>query len=163
MTTRNFGNLSAAARQAIPYIEAGLARGLSGNQILNGLKAAGSGARRIHVQAIVRNLRGQGESGLRVANIRRDLRPDPSRITVSKIGRMRNEFAFKVEITGRDIDGNEVKRGIMVSTDELLTREEIEERAKEAYNKDGAEYGVIADTFTIVSAKRKGGSFSMDF
>jgi hypothetical protein len=161
VVSRDFGRLSAAARQAIPFIEGGVSRGLSGNTILTSLRATGSGARRRDVQAIVRGIKGQQRAGLRVANIRRDFRPDPARIDVSKHQKMRNEFTFKVEVSGRDMAGNKIKTGIMVTTDELHTRGWIEDKATELLKDENRDYGIEVESVLIKTAIRMGGAFEL--
>lgn len=138
-----------------------MARGLSGNVILNALRASGSGARRRDVQSIVRTIKGQQRSGVAVRNTRLDRRSDPSRMAVSEFGRMRKEFTYKVELLGTDADGNEIKRGIMVTTDNLHTRGEIERRARLLLRNEKADYGIDVESMQIVSAVRKGGQFEL--
>ena len=161
MAAGQFGDLTAGARAAVPFIQSGVARGLSGNRIIAELKAAGTSARRSDVLTIARTIRGERSAGLRVANIRPDFRPDPSRIPVAASPTMKREFTFKVRVDGLGPDGSGVRKGIMVTTDRLLTRREIEDRAREMLDDEDKDYGIEWQSLLIESAFRRGGAFTI--
>ena len=74
---------------------------------------------------------------------------------------MRNEFTFKVEVSGRDMAGNKIKTGIMVTTDELHTRGWIEDKATELLKDENRDYGIEVESVLIKTAIRMGGAFEL--
>ena len=157
MAAGQFGDLTAGARAAVPFIQSGVARGLSGNRIIAELKAAGTSARRSDVLTIARTLRGERSAGLRVANIRRDFRPDPSRIPVRKKTRRQANFTYRVEVEGINRWGEKEVRRFGMGEDRLNTRGWLDDRAEDIAKEWKGESEMTELTVKIIGVWQRGG------
>lgn len=152
-------DLSPKARQALPYIESGLARGLSGNAIQRELSLAGIGLRRTDLQEAIRGLRGAELAADRLKFVRPDRRVDPSRLAPA-ITRQLREYSFRVRIEGVNaVTGETERRYVNVSTDRLLTAEDIDSIAasyviQDAEDLPSASPGFEVESVNLVSATR---------
>jgi hypothetical protein len=118
--------LSSSAARALPFIESGVSRGLSTTQIQTELSAGGIGVRRTDLLEAVRAVRGAELAADRLKSVRSDYRPDPSRLPQA-VTRQLREYSFRVRVQGYNPEtGNPESRYFNVSTNELMTREDIE-------------------------------------
>lgn len=148
--------LSQAARAAFPVIQRAVREGLSSRRLEEALRAAGQGVRRSDLLAAMRIVRGATEGMPRLANIRRDSRPDPARLPEA-ITKTRREYTFIVEVRGYDVrSGEPVSRHVTVSSSHLPTRGEIEDEALDMAGEGGDRYGIEAESAVLVSGFRAG-------
>ncbi len=121
--------LSAAAGRALPFVTAGVARGLSANALQSELAAAGIGVRRTDLLAAVAFVRDVEQAGERLRFVRKDRRPDPARIPEAKYPHLlRADAAYIVRVTGTDpLTGEELVRHVTVSTSQSFTVGELED------------------------------------
>lgn len=161
MVSDPLGGLSPQQRALIPQIRSMVSSGVSGNQIQRNLTAAGSGLQRTAIQAIVREQRRaigaavrEFQPGGQLRFIRKDFRPDPSRLPAA-LTEIRREYSLTYEAIGIDTNtGQPTKRFITVSTDELLTRQEFDDAAADVFADDPESYGIAVTSLTVVEARR---------
>ncbi len=121
--------LSASANRALSSIIRGISEGLSDNTIQRTLQDEGLGYRRTDMLSDIRTLRGVETSSARLRTLPPDRHADPSRMPYALTQQLR-EYSFRVRVSGFDPNvGQRVDRFINVSTNELLTRTEIEDIA----------------------------------
>lgn len=141
-------------------IQAGVSRGLNSQQV-NSLifQNEGSGARRVDLLAGIRYVRGIEESGLQLRNIRRDLKPDLSRLQVAKT-KIISEFSYQVEIRESGHTAATPRNAFLtIRSSSNLSRKEIEEEAINAIEvaeNEGQNYlQITADEILLVGALRR--------
>lgn len=121
--------LSPSANRALPFIESGLSRGMSTTVLQRELSAAGIGVRRADLLEAVRAVRGATLAADRLKSVRSDLRPDPSRLPHA-VTRQLREYSYKVRVQGfSPTTGQPETRYFSVATNDLLSRNEIEDVA----------------------------------
>lgn len=151
------GGLSDSARRALPFVRQGVAGGMSGNALSSALSAAGAGVRRTELLDAIRMVRGEAEAADRLKFVRKDRRPDPARLPLSRT-RMLREYGYVVELRGFDPQlGGSALRYATVSSSRLQTIAEIEDAAL-ALIGDLEEYEPFeVATVLVTQARRKGG------
>ena len=118
--------LTGSAARSLPFIESGLTRGMSTAAIQAELSSAGIGVRRTDLLAAVRSIRGAGAAADRLKFIRGDYRPDPAGLPHA-VTRQLREYSFRVRVQGYNpLSGQQESRYFQVSTNELISRNEIE-------------------------------------
>ena len=148
--------LPGRARQAFPIIQRGVREGLSANSILTVLRSQNLGIRRQTLLDIVRSERGVIAAGSRLRSLNRNFFPDPRRLP-DALTKIRRAFSFTVELRGFDLGtGESIDQSVNVSLDNVLTRNEIENRALNFIDADTERYG-IAVTDVILQRGVKAG------
>jgi len=119
------------------------------------LSAAGIGVRRTDLLEAVRGIRGATLAADRLKSVRSDLRPDPARLPHA-VTRQLREYSFRVRVQGLNpLSGQHESRWFQVSTNELLTRNEIEDVAL-GYSVDTEVYEPFdPDQVDLISATRR--------
>lgn len=147
--------LTGAAARALPFIEKLVGQGATTSRIQSTLSAAGMGVRRQDLLAAVRGVRGAEAAADRLKFIRSDFRPQPSMLPHA-VTRQLRDFSFRVRIEGvNTFNGLREIRTFNVSTNELLSRDEIEEVAL-GYSTDEESYTPFEpDSVNLISATRK--------
>lgn len=146
---------SASIRRALPLIQAGVSRGLSSTALQRSLSRTGFGVRRTDLLDAMRSIRGEERAGSALRSIRRDRKPDPLRLPIAKTSIRRN-FSFDVKVTGFDSNtGERFDRFITIATDDLMTRQEIEDKATEVIEDDQENYPMDIDTIVIQRGRRR--------
>lgn len=153
--TSALGGLSRAARRALPFIEAAVARGVSSTALQSDLAAAGMGVRRQDLLQAMRVTRGQDATANRLQNIRRNLLPDPRRIPLAQTDIRRN-FSFTVRVDGTDpFTGERISKDITISSDTVLSRDDIAELVEDSIDLSNESTAIEPEDIIIVSAKRR--------
>lgn len=148
--------LSKTARAAFPIIQGGVARGLSGRGIERALKGAGLGIRRETLLDIIRREQGITRAGAQLRFLGTNRLPNIQRLPTA-LTRIRRRFSFTVQVTGRSIDsGLELLQNITVSTDTVLTRNELERIAEDAVLANQIRYGLDITSALLIGGKRAG-------
>lgn len=147
--------LQGSAARALPFIEKMVAEGVSTRTMQSTLSAAGIGVRRQDLLAAVRGVRGAEAAADRLKFIRSDFRPQPSMLPHAITKQLR-DFSFRVRVEGVNTNtGLREIRTFNVSTNDLLTRDEIEEIAL-GYSTNEDEYLPFEpDGVNLISATRK--------
>ncbi|HXK37160.1 MAG: hypothetical protein A2V70_19440 [Planctomycetes bacterium RBG_13_63_9] len=102
----------------------------------------------------VRELRSLSNAGAHVATLADNARPDPGRLPFA-LTDLRRQYSFLVEVEGRSIKtGGILRQHVTVSTDRLLTREQMEDAAIEAVETDEDRYGLEDIEATAVFGMR---------
>jgi hypothetical protein len=152
-------DLTLQARQAIPFVESGLARGLSMNAIQRSLSEAGIGVRRAELLEVGRRVRGAELAADRLKFVRPDYRPDPALLAESISGKQLRGYSFTVRIRGLvELPGGAVASGeryVNVATDELLSRAEIEEAAEAFLEDDEVYEPFVVESVELLTATRQ--------
>lgn len=126
MSRRPPTNVSANGLRALPGISSGIARGLTDNQILTALQNAGQGYRRTDFLRDVAAIRGVDQASARLSRMAGSHYPDPSRLPFALTKQLR-EYSFRVKVSGYNPEtGQAEDRYFSISTNDLLTRDEIE-------------------------------------
>lgn len=148
--------LGKSAAQAYPIIQRGIREGLSANAIQKVLRDSGLGVRRTSLLEVVRAERGVQEAGERLRFLRPDRRPDPSRLPLA-ITKQRRLYSYTIRIRGADpFTAEPFERWFNVSSDQLLTRNDVEAIAEEFSREDGLSPTIGAREFQLVRAQRAG-------
>lgn len=148
-------SLSASAKRALPFIERSVRTGVSSTALQSALAARGMGVRRTDLLDAIRHVRGVSRRTNALASVRRDRRPDPMRIAIARTN-IRRKFSFTLRIRGSaDGTGERIERFITISTDKVLSRQELEETAAGVVDAERSNYPFEIDTVTLVTAVRR--------
>ena len=155
MATKFPPRLSASAARALPFIEHGVAQGISTTALQQSLSSAGIGVRRQDLLDAIRAVKGAEAAADVLKSIRSDFRPNPDRLPFA-VTRQLREFSFRVRVTGYDVNaGAETNRYFNISTDTNMSRDEIEEVAL-GYSADEENYTPFEPSnVTLISATRR--------
>jgi hypothetical protein len=149
-------SLPASARAAYPLIQRGVREGLSSNRILEGLVKAGLGIKRQTGLDIIRAERGVQLEGGALRNLRRTAVFNPERLPEA-MTKLRRKFSFQVELRGVDLNtGENTVRLVTVSTDNAMTRNDIEAHAQAFADDDQNRYGIIIESVQLVHGLKAG-------
>jgi hypothetical protein len=154
--------LTRAARIAMPFIERGVAEGLSSRSIERAIRAGGLAAPRRQVLLdIMRGYREIAERSSVLKYLKLENRPDVSRMA-SALTRIQRAYSFTMEVRGVISGTNEpLVRHVTVSSDSVLTRGEMEESAATAVLSGQERYGIEVTQILPIRAVKAGslGSF----
>lgn len=144
--------LNARARVALPYITAAVHRGLSANETLRTLSAAGMGIRRSNLLTIARVIR----AGFETANTIRGLKggefPSPTLFTPATYPTQRR-YSFQYSVSGiNEQTGENVVRYVTITSDRLLTLDELNGAAEFAVNSNPEAYGIMVSDVNLETA-----------
>jgi len=128
---------------------------MSANAALSAYKGLGGQIRRTDFLNLYREARGVTESAYHVRNIRKDYMPDPERLTHA-ITNIRRDYSFNVRLDIKDSEsGDLITRNITVTSDRLMSVNDIEAEAESAYFDDPAYGDNEVVGLTVVEAKRR--------
>ncbi len=147
--------LSPSAARALPFIESGLARGLSSTALQSELSAAGLGVRRTDLLEAIRSIKGMEVAADRLKSVRYDYTVDPSKLPFA-VTRQLREYSFRVKVSGLNpLSGAYEDRFYNISSNDLMTRGEIEEVAL-THSTNTDNYSAFEpDNAELVSASRR--------
>lgn len=150
----------ATARQAYPFIQAGVSRGLSSRAIEQTIRGAGlSISRARSILPIMRELQKIQAYGLAIRNIGKDRAIGVDRLPES-LTRLRRQFSYTVRVQGRDSFGNLIDRYVTVATDKrTLTPGQIEAAAEGMVGATGQSGHVMDVRATLQSGARQAERF----
>jgi hypothetical protein len=146
-----------AARAAFPIIEGGVSRGLSATAINSLIRdTMGSGIRRQTLLDIMRAVRNIETTSSQLRFLAPDRLPNPNRLAVSATV-MRRRYAFVVDVHGTHAStGAPILKRVTISTDQLLTRAQIEDEAQSLMEDEESEYGIDVNRVVLVRGMRAG-------
>jgi hypothetical protein len=147
--------LTGAAARALPFIEHAVSQGISATTLQTSLSASGIGVRRQDLLDAFRSVKGAESSAQALASLRSDFRPNPERLAYAVTKQLR-EYSFRVKVTGFNLStGKDETRHFSISTNELLSRNEIEDVAL-GYSTDEENYLPFEPSgVTLLSATRR--------
>lgn len=141
------GGIHVVSAGQLGIIRRGVLDGLSSRLIQDALSAGGIGIRRTILLEKIRDIKSLEITSAPLRFMRKDRRPDPARLFEAK-GMIRRQFGFNVRLRGEDPEsGEKVTQWVTVSTNENLSRAQIEERATTLDQGYGRE-----ETFTLTDA-----------
>jgi hypothetical protein len=121
--------LGPSARAALPYVRSLVEAGLGANEIQDALKGTQYALRRTVLLDMRRAILDIVDTRPFLQNLRNDLRPDPSRLPPPLTTTLR-KYSFTVSVRGTDTEtGEPTTRRISISTDTLLTGQELKDKA----------------------------------
>lgn len=143
-----------AAKRALSGIRGGVAQGVAPRVIQKVLEKAGIPVPQPTLTKVITAERRRREAGARLRNLGRNRRPNPTRLPLS-LTPIARAYAFLVELKGVSAStGEAVTKWMTVSTDELLTRGEIEAGAQEMFDADAEAYDITSPVFTVSEGMR---------
>jgi hypothetical protein len=129
------GQLTSAQRALLPFFESAAASNKTSSQILAELRESGRGIRTQVGLDIIGILRDNIDAGRQLRNIGPDVILNPALFGQGTGGQNRN-YLFKVLARGVSSNGETLNRILTVSTNDLLTKNQILDTAKTyAYGK----------------------------
>jgi len=132
--------LNKRARAAYPFIRRGVKEGMSANSIQNALIASGMGIARSSLLKIVRAERDAKTESSKLKFLGMDRRPDPRKLPLARTIITR-KYAFIVKFfVFNEATLEDEEQYITVSTDNLLTRSQIENTAITAFTDSPERY-----------------------
>lgn len=148
-------SLSASARRALPFIERSVRTGMSSTALQSALAARGMGVRRTDLLDAIRHVRGVERRTNALASVRRDRKPDPSRIAIARTNIRRN-FSFTVRVRGFDmVSGDLTERFVTITSDSVLSRQELEDAARAMLEEGVSNYPMDIKSVTLQKAVRR--------
>lgn len=143
-----------AARTALPTIRGAVARGVSGTVIERTLQRVGINVTQPTLTRVVTAERRRREAGAALQFLGRNRVPNPTRLPLS-LTPIARQYAFLVELRGTSAaTGEAVSKWITISTDSLMSRQELEDRAAELFEQDPEAYDVVSPEFRLVEGMR---------
>ncbi len=135
MVLAAFRGLSTATRANYRFIQQGVAQGLSAKAINTGLLEQGrKGIRRQDLLEGMRFASGVQTQGRNIANVALSRRPTYERFSTFEPVTSNKKYLVQYEVRWRDpVTGQTGTRYITVGTDERLTRGELDQAARDAY------------------------------
>lgn len=145
-------SLSKSARAALPFFEAAANTNLTSSQIISQAKAAGFSFRNQTGFDIIAQLRDNQSASQYIRSVSNSTLLNPSKFSKPLSGLLRN-YSYRVEITGTNVTGETVNRKIVtVSTDKVLTKDQIIEYATQTVAGSNNYDGLSVDNATVVDA-----------
>ena len=150
--------LSTAARRALPLIRRGVRENMPSRAMQRALRAQGYPVRRQELLRAMRAIKGIQDTGPRLSSMRMDRFPNPANLP-SALGPIRRNYGFVVEHRGSNpFTGVTESRFITVSSDDLMTRGDIEAWAKEVVEEEPDRYKLENAHFIIREGYKQGAS-----
>lgn len=141
--------LTGGASEALPYIVHGVQAGLSANAIGEALTNAGMGIRRTNLLTLVRNIRGGIAGAAYQRGLSADEFPNPEFFTGAE-SFLSKRYAYVVTVTGENVlTGATQTQGITISTDNVLTNEELDTAVADAMEAGVQTYQMSLDTYDL--------------
>ncbi len=149
--------LNKLARQALPLIRGGVSKGMSSKAISDTLKTTfGESIRRSTLLNIIRRYKNIDTVGAQLKFLPRLARPNPLRLPAA-ITTIRRKYSFIIRIVG-NIEGTleRATQMVAVSTNEILTRIELETMGLKALLDNPEKYPIIDGIPTLISGVQAG-------
>lgn len=147
---------SPLTRALWPSIYSGVAGGLSARTLGSVIRRAGGSISNEALFSLARKAREIVTYGQSLRFTRPGSIPDPFRLPTAATRTLR-EYAFTVEVRGTLLEtGAGTKQHITISTNELMSRRELEELAAEIASSRTARYGVDVEESVLVSGVKAG-------
>ncbi len=148
--------VSPRARRASPLIRRAVREGVSSRRLMDILQEAGLGIRRQTLLDLMRLEAERAVMGPVLSALRLDRMPNPMRLPPA-LTKIRRAYSFTVRVRGVDFDtGITVEQFVQVTTDQLLTRGEIESLANLAIEKDLDRYALTVSDLLLIGGQRAG-------
>ena len=148
--------LSQAARQALPLIRSGVRQKVGADTLFRRLRGTFPGLLRREVRLIAGAERNIIASRADLRFVNRANRPNPFRLPPA-LTALRRQFSFRVRVRGIDITtGDLTEQFVTVTTDELLTRGDIEDVAEEFVVGERKRYGTDVTEVLIFEGVKAG-------
>lgn len=142
-------------RKAWSGIRGGVARGQGASKIGETLRGIGLPIPRPVIETAVTRERRRREQGRQLRFLGRQRKPDPRKLPLA-LTAIQRQYAFLVTVDGIDShSGDKIQKYITISTDELLSRDEIEALAEEAFERDTERYAILAPQFRLVEGMKR--------
>ena len=142
--------------RALPFVDRGIAEGLSANAIGRALAAEGLGVQRSVLLRYIREARGLEARSDYFRALRTDARPDPNRLPEA-LTKLRRNYSTRVKVRGYDSQtGQEVTRYFTVSSDLPLTKDEAIEDILAQIEEDDERYPLEVEEATALRQVRAG-------
>lgn len=153
--------LSPLARSAFPIVQRGVREGLTSQQIQTAInRGLGSGIRRQTLLDMIRNIKGIESAGAQLKFLKSTATPNPLRIPEA-LHVIRRAYSFQVSIKGYLSNGEAAEQFMTVSTDELMTRSQLEDMAASFVDTGQSGAAMEVESVTLISAVRAGRSGSL--
>jgi hypothetical protein len=147
---------SRSVRAAEPFIRSGARRDATFREIAGAIRAGGLRIGNERLLDALQRERTIVEHGRALRFLGRQQRPAVERLPES-LTRLRREFSFAVDVEGTLIATGATRvQAVTVSTDAVLTRQEIEDEALVAVARGESRYGLQATSATIRFGMRAG-------
>jgi len=141
--------LTGGAAAALPFIVHGVTAGLSANAIGEALQEAGLGVRRNSLLAAVRGVRESLTGAELVKGLGASELPDPS-IFRGSYTFMQRPFAYVVQVFGTNATtGAEETRNITISSEEVLSNDDIEQYVGDILEASYSTYNLELDSYDV--------------
>lgn len=143
-----------ATRRAFSGIRGAVTQGVAPKVLEKTLERAGIPVPEPTLTKVIETERRRRAAGARLKNLGRNRRPNPTRLPLS-LTPIARAYAFLVEVRGTAVStGETVQRWITISTDQLLTRGEIEDQAQAIVEGDADTYGLTDIVVTVSEGMR---------
>lgn len=148
--------LTKTARIAYPIVKRGVREGLSGRAIGQILKNSNLGIRTQTLFEIIRREKRIQSKGAQLRFLRLASMPNPDRLPKA-LTVIRRRYAFILEVAGTiSQTGESFLRHITVSTDTLMTRQQLEDVGRMILEDDPSAYPLEIDKVTLNSGVQQG-------
>jgi hypothetical protein len=156
MPTPFFSTLPRSARQALPIIQAGVARGLSSRAITQTIRDAGIRiSRGRSVLPAMRALRQLEVQGRNVRYVSGANRINPRRLPAAVV-ELKTAYRYRLVLEGINAAGQVERRYRYFSTDDAnLTPDMIKDKAREAYERNRVRYDLNNIDITIEHGEQR--------
>jgi hypothetical protein len=142
----------------LPFIHSFVSKGLSANEALSSLIAAGQGIRRQDFLHAYEYVSGTQKAGFTISNVRKDYFPTANTMPES-LTNIRRNFSYNVRLNLKSHDTGDVfEKNITVTSDKSMRISDIEQEARDAFyspDADREDTNVEISGVTIVEARRR--------
>ena len=149
-----FEGATAGVREALPFIDHLARQALPANEIIRQVRAAGLTVRRAAALEAIRTIKGVIAGGRYIQAVRNDFLPNPDRVPTAAT-LIRRNYSYKVRVRGFDPQtGDPVERHISITTDTLMSKNDVYNIAADTLASDHENYGVTNYQLTVVELKK---------
>lgn len=128
---------------------------MSSTSLQRALSARGMGVRRTDLLDAIRHVRGVERRTNALASVRRDRKPDPTRIAIARTN-IRRSFSFVLRARGFDmVSGELTERFVTIASDKVLSRQELEDAARDMFEEGTSNYPMDIQNITLQKALRR--------
>lgn len=146
--------LTKGARDAFPFIQSLAATSASANEILRQVSAAGMQVRRADGLKLISAFRNIASQANYIKAVRKDFLPNPARFAESVTRLLRN-YSYSVRVEGtHPATGEKVQRWITVSTNDVLTKSQVEDEVYGIVEGDPTAYAIDISGIVVEHALR---------
>lgn len=141
--------LTKSERAALPFLTAAANQGLSANEALRQLSAAGMGIRRANALSIYSDLQDQVNARPYFKSVNLNARLDPSRLGQA-LTKTTGLYTYTVKSTGvNTLTGEKTERFVNVIADTLLTKQEALDTAQAIFDTAMDQYGHVSGQLVV--------------